>query len=399
MRVSTSQIFQQGIEAFQQQQQKLATLQQQISTGVRLNKPSDDPAAATRILVLEQNMAKDNQFQANIEVARNRLTFEETRLDGVENIIFRLKELAVQGNNGSLDPTALNAIGAEVNERLQELLSLANSKDENGDYLFAGYQNGIQPFAATLTGSINHVTYSGDQGQRALQISESRQINVDNSGSEVFLQLASATALNEFTSVANTGTATMAPAHVFDASVYIPGNYEIRFTAPGVYDVFDVDNAVNIVTGATYSDSTDIDFQGVRTSITGAPASGDVFTISAGQNKDIFESVQTLSETLNGSLNSAQRASNFDEFLTDLDVFFDRVLNVRTSIGGRMNALDSQQDANEANIVATQKALSVLRDTDLAEAISQLTLEQTTLEAAQAVFTRITRSSLLDFLR
>ena len=399
MRISTSQIYQQGVEAFGQQQVKLARLQQQISTGVKLSKPSDDPAASSRLLELEQTVSLQQQYQVNISTADIRIRLQEESLAALGNISHRLRELAIQGNSGALDATSLRAVGVEVNELLQEMLSLSNSRDANGDFLFAGYQNDTQPFSAVLTGSISHVVYNGDEGQRLLQISETRQIAVDNPGSEVFLQLPSATALNELVSAANTGTGLMAPANVFDASVYLPGDYEIRFTAPGVYDVFDVTNAVNIVTGATYTDSADIDFQGIRTSITGAPAAGDVFTVSQGQYKSIFESVQGLADTLNGGTSSTQRAANISEFLSDLDTFLNRSLDLRTSVGGRLNALDSQKDSNAANILLTQSAISTLRDTDLASAISQLTLEQTTLDAAQAVFARITSSSLFNFLR
>ena len=399
MRISTAQLYQQGVEAFGSQQEKLARLQQQISTGVRLSKPSDDPAASSRVLGLEQTIALAQQYQVNITLADNRLSREDSTLSSVETEVLRLRELAIQANSGSIDQVGTQAIAVEMSERLQALLSLTNTRDANGDFLFAGYQNKTAPFNLTQTGSIQHIVYNGDEGQRALQISESRQITVDNSGSEIFLQLPAVTALNETAAVANTGTGAIAPAHVFDGSVYAPGNYEIRFTGPAVYDVFDVGAGVNIVTGATYVDGTDIDFQGIRASVTGAPAAGDVFTVSQGQYKDIFETVQNMVDTLQSSVSIPQKEANIGNFLTDVDAFFTRVLEVRTSVGGRLNSLDAQRDANEANILVTQSTLSQVRDTDLAAAISQLTLEQTTLDAAQAVFARITSSSLFNFLR
>jgi flagellar hook-associated protein 3 FlgL len=82
-----------------------------------------------------------------------------------------------------------------------------------------------------------------------------------------------------------------------------------------------------------------------------------------------------------------------------LDTFLDHTLDLRTSVGGRMNNIESQRESNESNILATETKISGLRDTDLAEAISQLTLEQATLDAAQAVFARITSSSLFNYLR
>ncbi len=106
-----------------------------------------------------------------------------------------------------------------------------------------------------------------------------------------------------------------------------------------------------------------------------------------------------LSESLRTAASDPQKQANFAEFLTDLDTFQSQVLDVRTSIGGRLNSLDSQKEINEATMVVTLTTLSSIRDTDLADAISQLTLEQTTLDAAQAVFARITSSSLFNFLR
>ena len=399
MRIATIQTYQQGIEAFSRQQSKLATLQQQISTGVRLTKPSDDPAASSRVLELQQSLSLTMQYQVNISTAETQIKYSEGAMNSMENIAHRMRELAIQGNNFGLDSIARGAIGAELEQILEELVSIGNTRDANGDFLFAGYQNINEPFSMNITGSMNHVVYNGDDGQRFLQVSESRQIAIDNPGSEIFLRLPSATALNEVAAPANAGSGVIAPSNVIDASIYTPGNYEIRFTAPGVYDVFDVTAGANIVTGATYVDSADISFQGIRTSITGVPAAGDVFTVSPGQFKDIFESVQVFINTMNEATTSAQRAANMEGFLTDLDVFLDRILDLHTSVGGRLNALEGQKETNEANIINTQAAISSLRDTDLADAVSQLTLEQTTLDAAQAVFARITSSSLFNFLR
>lgn len=399
MRIPTTQIYLHGVEAFNQQQAKLAILQEQISTGVKLTNPSDDPVASSQVLVLDQSVSLQKQYQENIDSADNHFKFQESALTSLKNTADRLRELAIQGNNASMDSVSLGAIGVEVESILDEMVSIGNTRDANGNFLFGGYQNKNPPFTTTLTGSINHVVYNGDEGQRFLQISESRQIAVDNPGKEVFLRLASPTALNETPALANTGIAVLAPATVSDALIYVPGDYEIRFTAPGTYDVFDVTNGVNIVTAAAYSDSVDINFQGIRTSITGAPNTGDVFTVSQGQNKSIFETVQELADTMNSGTAGAQRAANIADFLGNLDTFLNHALDLRTSVGGRMNNIESQRESNESNILATETKISGLRDTDLAEAISQLTLEQATLDAAQAVFARITSSSLFNYLR
>jgi flagellar hook-associated protein 3 FlgL len=399
MRISTRQIYTQGIEAFQQQQQKLAKLQQQISSGVRLNKPSDDPAAASRVLELEQDVSVNLQYQANINLAEQRLGQQDAVMKTYADLLNRVRELALQGNSGSLDRVSRNAIAVELDERLSELYSLANTTDANGDYLLAGYQNSNLPFTRATTGSVDHVSFNGDDGTRSIQISKVRQMEIDISGQSIFMEIPSATALREIPAVANAGSGVIAPASVVDSSVYVPGDYEIRFVAPGVYDVFDVAGGVNIVTGATYTDSQDINFQGVQTSITGVPVAGDVFTVSPGQYQDVFSMVSNLADTLRNAPTDAVRAANIAQSLGDLDAALDVSLNIRTTVGGKLNAIESQRDENEAQVLVAEKTLSSLRDTDLAEAISQLTLEQTTLEAAQAVFARITSSSLFNFLK
>lgn len=399
MRVSTTQIYTQGLKAFGDQQAKLSLLQQQISTGTRLTKPSDDPAASARVLELEQTVEISQQYQVNINLADQRLNLQDSTLDNVGNVLIRLKELVIQANNATMDAVSRNAIAEEVDQRLEELLSLSNTIDSNNDYLFAGFQNQSQPFTQTITGAVSHVVFNGDQGTRSIQISQSRQISVDTSGSDVFLQIPSTAALNEVATATNAGNGVIAPARVIDHSVYVPGDYQIVFTGANTYDVVDLSGPVNVVTGATYTDGDVIEFQGIRTSITGTPAVGDTFDISNGQFQDIFTVVSNIADTLRAAGSTQQLAANFAQSLDDLDASLDNVLEARTSIGGRLNAIESQFEDNQAYIVSTQETLSVLRDTDLAEAISKLTLEQTTLDAAQAVFARITSSSLFNFLR
>ncbi|MDJ0776693.1 MAG: flagellar hook-associated protein FlgL [Gammaproteobacteria bacterium] len=399
MRISTRQIYTQGVEAFQQQQQKLAELQRQISTGTRLQKPSDDPAAASRILELEQKVSINLQYQDNINIAEQRLLQQDAVMADYAELLNRVRELAIQANNAPVDAVSRGAIAAEIDERLSQLYSLANTRDANGDYLFAGFQNTAQPFVATSTGARDHVQFNGDDGVRFMPIGESRQLATDIPGQDIFLEIPSSVALRESAAAGNTGSGTLAPARVLDAGAYVPGDYEIRFTAPGVYDVFDVAGGVNIVTGATYSPGQGIDFQGVRTSITGAPAAGDVFTVGTGRFQDVFQTVSDLAETLRGAPSDAARVAGIGQSLADLDAALEVSLNTRTIIGGRLNALDGQREQNDAQLLVTRSTLSTLRDTDLAEAISQLTLEQTTLDAAQAVFARITSSSLFNFLK
>ncbi len=517
MRISTAQFYTQGLKSFGVQQTKLAQLQEKISTGIRISKPSDDPAASARILELEQTQKINEQYQVNINLAENRLNLQESTLTSVNNILQRIRELALQGNNATQDSVSRKSIATEIDELKKELVSLSNTIDTNGDYLFAGHQSKTKPFTENITGSISHIDFNGDQGERYLNISQSRQINTDTNGSDLFMTIPSSTALNETTTITNTGSAVIAPAYVFDNSNYVADTYQITFDTVSsppdtLYNV--VDSGGVIVSSGTYQESGDIEFMGIKTSVTGTPDDTDSFTISAGQNKDVFSIVSelsahlrlgsstietagsytfgsdipvfdystdsisfevdgnlvtldadytdisgvttaiqnqldlavgidnyavtnmgsslTISRVATGITSTPPLVNNFDgnvdgnattladftlggvalngenasalndniaQSILDIDAEFNQVLEARTTIGGRLNALQSQFDDNSAQVLDIQEALSVIRDTDLAEAISQLSLEQTTLDAAQAVFARITSSSLFNYLK
>ena len=154
--------------------------------------------------------------------------------------------------------------------------------------------------------------------------------------------------------------------------------------AAGVYSVTNDGSTVAIAKVATGASST-------------APVVNN-FDGNTDLNATTIADFTAAGTTVSGK-DSSSIHSDIAQVLLDLDTAFGQVLEARTSIGGRLNALQSQFDDNESTILVTQKTLSVIRDTDLAEAISQLTLEQTTLDAAQAVFARITSSSLFNFLR
>ena len=102
IRISSQQIFSGGINRLQELNTSLNNTQQQISTGQRVNKPSDDPVAAARILKLDQELSRVETYQRNVDLADNRLKQEENALSSSIDVIQRIRELTVQAGNGSL---------------------------------------------------------------------------------------------------------------------------------------------------------------------------------------------------------------------------------------------------------------------------------------------------------
>lgn len=186
MRLSTSQIFQQATTAMLNKQAELAKTQQQLATGKQLLAPSDDPAAATRILNLTQVIDTTDQYQRNADFADTRLRFEETVLTDIGDMLQRVRALAVQANNATNTAQDRKIIAIEVRATLDSLLQTSNSKDANGEYLFSGFKTDTEPFSDAGSGNF---VYAGDQGQRSLQVGPKRQIVTGDAGDDIFLKV------------------------------------------------------------------------------------------------------------------------------------------------------------------------------------------------------------------
>jgi flagellar hook-associated protein 3 FlgL len=188
MRISTSQIFQQSIDAMLKQQRELTETELQVATGKRMLRPSDDPSAAVRVLDLNESQKRLDQYQRNAEAAVARLDQEETALISIENLLQRVRELAVQGANDTYSAENRMAIAAEVREHVDNFLQLANSRDANGEYLFAGYRSDTEPMRHDGIGGFSYV---GDEGQRTLKIGDSREVAIGDPGT-IFMHFAAA---------------------------------------------------------------------------------------------------------------------------------------------------------------------------------------------------------------
>ena len=404
MRISTKQIQDTGVNAILDRQADLSRTQLQLATGKRFLSPSEDPTAASRVLDLERALAVTSQYRANGDVALSRLQLEESVLTTVTNNIHRVRELAVQGANASQSQESRRAIAVEVRQLVSELLENANTRDANGEYLFAGYQGLTRPFSINSAGGYD---YYGDEGQRFLQVGPSRQVAVGDSGTAVFRAIHDGNGVFATRDAAgNSGTGVIDPGDV--DGVFVPENYTITFTQalptdPVTYEVTGSVSGVLIPAGTAYQEDAEIVFGGVRTSIKGAPADGDQFFVTPSVNQDLFTTVDQLAQVLetagDTSVERAGLGNAINRFLVNIDQALSTILESRTAIGARINVIESQDEVNETYELQLREAVSSLQDLDYAEATSRMNLELVGLQAAQQSFVRIQGLSLFNFLR
>ena len=147
MRVTHHGLVEQVIANVERRMAKIARSQEQIATGRRINRPSDDPAAAGELLKLESRYMRLDQYSRNIRNGLSHLKMTETGLGRIKDIIIRARSLAVKGANGALDKQDRKAIAGQIEQILQELLSTANQKFGNR-YLFGGTETRKPPYQA-----------------------------------------------------------------------------------------------------------------------------------------------------------------------------------------------------------------------------------------------------------
>jgi len=304
MRISTNTIYQSGINKIGSLQNDQAKLQQQISTGKRVSLPSDDPIASTQILKISHAQEVSASFTATRQTAQLKLNTLESSLTSVTNLLVSTQSTLIGAGNGSLSNQERVNIGTELNNSLQALIGLANTQDESGNFIYAGFNTSSAPFVANASGA----TYTGDSSQQLLQVDVQRQIAVNASGDSVF-----------------------------QASGY-----------------------------------------------------------------DVFTTLSSLVTLLNTPITNAATQTAFNTGLTsaigNLQGSVDNVINVRAAIGSKLNEIDSLNTAGSDRDLQYSKSRSNLEDLDYASALSDLSKNQTIMEAAQKSFVETTKLSLFQYI-
>lgn len=178
MRITQFMIYDQISKAFQKNTAEIASLQTRLTTGKKINKPSDDVISSIRTLDYKLSISYNNQYKKNIIEAQSYLSFSETVLNSVSEALMRLKELAVQGADSSMNAQNRESIAKEVDELTKHLLNLTNSKFKDR-YVFSGFKTDTTPFD-------NNFSYVGDSGVMNVMIDVDTVMPVNIPGNYAF---------------------------------------------------------------------------------------------------------------------------------------------------------------------------------------------------------------------
>lgn len=404
MRISTHQLHQQSLRSMQQQTSKVQRLEMQLSSGLKILKPSDDPVGAIKVLNLNTNLGMVEQYSRNVAQAQSALSYQESVLASVSDSLQRIRELTLQANNPANHDSALRNIGREIDEHLEQLKVLANTRDAAGEYIFGGFRVDQPPFMEDSSGAM---IYSGDQGQRTVQIGEGAQVIVRDPGDAVFMNIRGGDGRVEvLASSSNSGSLVVGQFGV--AGNFANGTYTVTFNpgAPGQslqYTATDGATPVpNVVASGNYTSGATVNVAGVQLTLNGTPAAGDTLTVRPAQNVDMFRMVSDIAASLQaggtGSGAQARRQNSLSQGLANLDQALDGVSNQRAAVGNRLSHVESIDNLNQDFKLQLDTVLSATQDLDYAEAISSFNLQLTSLQAAQQAYMKTSELSLFRYL-
>lgn len=407
MRISTSMMYDRGVSQLSSLQSSLLKTQMQLSTGLRVMTPADDPVAAARALEVTQSLQLNDQYGLNRQNATASLNQVDTVLQTVGDIYTEMQSSILAAGNAGFSQSDRDAIASDLESSLANLLAQANTADGNGGYLFSGYKTNTQPFTLTATGA----QYFGDQGTRELQVGSGRKLPISASGSKVFEQ--NMTGNGTFATKADPGnvgrggTGIISPGSVVDASKLTGDTYAVSF-APNEEGVmqYTVTNSAGdeVVPATTYKEGDPITFDGITFDIKGVPVEGDSFSVEPSKNQSVFETVRNVIEALRhpptaaGTGAGAALANALSEATQNMQNAQDNSLSVLASVGAWGREIDYMDTSGSSFDIQYKEQIANLVEVDPIEAASRFSQQSTNLQAAQQTFKTATSLSLFNYI-
>ena len=399
MRVSTAGASLVALNAMAADQAALQTTQSQLSSGLAVQTPADNPTAYAHVLQIQQALAASTQYEANSNVAQARLSTSEQTLTSVTNVLQSISQLAVEANNSSLGNSARQQLNTQITTDIQQLVGLANTQDANGEYLYSGNATTTQPYSVAASGA---VAYGGDTQSRQVQIGPSQTVTESDPGTAVFGSIPNGNGtFVTGTHATNTGSGVVDGGTVTNPAAWVPDSYQVQFTSPTTYNV--VNSASTVVASGTFSPGSTVQFNGASVTISGQPATGDVFTVAPSGTEDVFTTLNKLVATIGQNVNgtgggAAQLASALGASIQQLTTAINHISAVSATVGARLQQITSNSSSQGALKVQLQTTLSQTQSVDYAAAISQMNLQYTALQAAQQSYAKFAQLSLFNYL-
>ncbi len=398
MRISSANAYNQSIGALQNRQTALVNTQEQMTTGKRVNRAGDDPAAAARAERALAREARGTASQRAVDASNNAVTLTEGALGDAEELLQQAREHLVAAGNATYDDSGRAILADHLSAIRNQLFAVANRSDGAGNYLFAGQATDQRPFVDAGGG----VQYKGGDGAALAASGETLPLTVD--GQVPWMRARSGNGVFETRATTATGTAWIDSGRVTDPSALTASTYSVQFSVAAGATTYSVlkDGLATAQTNVAFTpgQSQAIQVDGMAASITGAPANGDAFELKpASAGLTVFDALDKAIADLKTPLRTGtQIAQSNSTNLSNLDAVLGQVQGGRAQMGTAMNLIDGVTGRLSAQKLASQTERTNAESLDMTQAFSDFSNQQTGYDAALKAYSLVQRLSLFNYV-
>jgi flagellar hook-associated protein 3 FlgL len=410
-RVGSANTYDNAMRNISQRQSSLSSLQENLTSGKKVVRPSDDPtgaAQAERALTRIKRIVTD---QRALESQRNSIQTAEATLGDVTDALQRFRELVVSAGNGTFSNAERKTVATQLTGLRDQIFSLGNQKDTNGQPLFSALGSALAPFVGPQSSAPDY-TFNGLPGQAA-----SSEISIPfalDGDSAFMLQSARDGVYNVKTSaIPTTRTLATSTVAITSAAAVTGASYAIGITAvdtttaPGTTTVTYSVTGTAPASGPTAQPSVSYPtgqsanisvtgMPGLSLSITGTPAVGDTVTVDP--SPSIFSVLDNAIRDIGGATNASSTIQAVGQALNNIDIGMNRVSAVRGQAGDLLNRADRITANQEKRSIQLEGDRSRAEDLDMVKGIADFQNQQTGYSAALQSYAQVQKLSLFNFI-
>ncbi|MCD9493630.1 flagellar hook-associated protein FlgL [Photobacterium carnosum] len=418
-RVSTASQYQNLTSNLMRKQGELNQTNGQLSSGKRVETAGDDPVSSVTIQNYRQQLTQIDQYNGAITLANNRLQTMETAIAGVEDNLGATKQKVLGMINGAMASSDRTAFKDELISLRDGFLELANSRDEAGNYVFAGNQSDTKPFMESTDSSMD---YHGDSQSRYAQIDKSVNVKTSLPGDQLFTDVPNS--YGDYRPVFSDKTATAggltdgsklhllsATTSDFSSAKAIEVSFnevdaaaadgtttkEMKYNLTVGGKVVAENQVYDSEQGIVYKDPVAADSATLNLKF-GDISSGDNISLKPAQTINIFDSIQSAIDNAERPTSSPAAEANLQRVIDDLDSGFVHMNQQRSEVGTIMQQVDRQQEQHLDFELTLKQAQSGLEDLDYSKAIMDMNQQMMALQASQQAFGKTKQLSLFNYI-
>ena len=410
-RLGTANMYDNALRNLGTRQTNLSNLQENLTSGKRVVRASDDPVSAAQAERAINRLARIQTEQRALETQRNAIAQAESALGDAVDLVQNFRELVVNAGSAALTPNDRNTIANQLQGLREQLLEMANRKDTNGIPLLSALGSALAPFLGPLSSSPDY-SFEGLPGQTA-----SSGVSIPNTldGEAAFMfdpqrDGVYTAGVSAIPSSRSLNTTAVTPV---DPSLVTGDNYTITFSAVGPGATPGTTTATytltNTTTGAVSPAVVVPDYPtdkpvtiaitsipGLSFDIKGNPATGDTITLQP--SPSMFSTLDNAIRDIRSAPDSNAAAQAVGQALGNMDIGLERLHNMRGYAGELLNRADRITGDQEKRSIQLEGDRSRAEDLDMIQGISDFQNQQVGYEAALKSYAQVQKLSLFNFI-